>query len=126
MNHKNKKYASYGMHEVYLPTTGNGHKQKRDRRKCQYYIPSSKLCTKLSVSCVGPTLCQSYCEIHCSKNIDDFLGQSIYNNDYGNGVIISVYQNIYTIKFKNIIKQCKRKDICVSKGFYSIAKKYLY
>lgn len=57
-----KKFPGRGMHEIYLPTTGKGHANKRDRRKCKYYIQDTKRCTKLFNFCVGPTLCQKYQE----------------------------------------------------------------
>ena len=65
MSRKNK-FAGYAMHEFYMPTTGKGQKNRRDRRKCEFYNLEHKMCTKLFKPCVGPSICDKYVEIESS------------------------------------------------------------
>ena len=62
MGNKHKKFAGYGMHEFYMPTTKKGYVNRRDRKKCEHYNAESKWCYKLFNYCVGPALCGKYQE----------------------------------------------------------------
>ena len=55
-------FGSIGQHEFYMPTTGKGHSERRDRRRCKHYLPKMKYCMKIGNTCVGPTICRKYSE----------------------------------------------------------------
>jgi hypothetical protein len=64
MSRKREKYtfAGYAQHEIYLPTTGNGQKGRRDRKRCDYYHKETGFCSKIWNKCVGPVICRKYKE----------------------------------------------------------------
>ena len=59
---KHNKFAGQGQHAVYLPTTGQGQKNRRDRKNCEYYHENTKFCSKIWNQCVGPVICRKYIE----------------------------------------------------------------
>lgn len=64
---KHVTFGGMGQHEFYLPTTGRGQKNRRDRRKCTHYYAQSKYCSKIRNLCVGPVLCGKYSEANTRK-----------------------------------------------------------
>ena len=61
---KHVTFGGLGQHEFYLPTTGKGHQNRRDRRKCAYYHAETRYCNKIHKPCVGPTLCKKYRQVN--------------------------------------------------------------
>ena len=61
---RNKKFAGYGMHEFYMPTTKKGLHGKRNRKRCRFYDRDDNWCKKLFNKCVGPVLCGKYLEVN--------------------------------------------------------------
>ena len=59
---KHNKFAGQGQHVVYLSTTGQGQKNRRDRKRCEYYHENTKFCSKIWNQCVGPVTCRKYIE----------------------------------------------------------------
>ena len=60
MGSRKTKFAGWGMHEQYLPTTGKGYSHRRSRKNCKYYSVGNKWCTIIWNYCVGPTICKQY------------------------------------------------------------------
>ena len=104
--HGHVTFGVQGQHEVYLPTTGNGHENRRDRRKCRYYYPDSKYCDKISSFCVGPTICRKYNPIESHKSSQHLakcyptIGATIYNKKGNKGKIVSISRDICTVAFE--------------------------
>ena len=55
---KHNKFAGQGQHEVYLPTTGQGQKNRRDRKNCEYYHKNTEFCSKIWNQYVGSVICR--------------------------------------------------------------------
>lgn len=110
-------FGGLGQHEYYAPTTGQGHKNRRDRRRCRHYESETKYCDKLRTSCVGPTLCKKYSP---SKNANKSkptlsaylkVGTRVYSQYLGDGMITAIDGNLCTIEFKGIRIQRRLNDI---------------
>lgn len=103
-----KKFAGRGMHEFYMPTTGKGSKNRRDRRKCSHYNPDSKYCYAINNTCVGPAICKKYHPRITDQTIkkDSLIGKEIYNEYYGKGIVIRANKEIVTIKYSEKTIQC--------------------
>ena len=48
------------MRRFFMPTTGRGYTNKRNRRDCKYYNSKTGFCYKIWNQCVGPTVCKKY------------------------------------------------------------------
>jgi len=97
-------FGGQGQHEFYLPTTGNGHKNRRDRRKCDYYSADSKYCSKIHNQCVGPTVCRKYSVVKTTQHTKTnypVVGTVVYTNRNAVGKIVSISQDICTIEFSS-------------------------
>ena len=106
---KKTKFAGYAMHEFYMPTTGKGQKNRRDRRKCEFYNLEHKMCTKLFKPCVGPSICDKYAEIKSSPKT--MVGTSVQSKYYGSGVVISDNGEYCTVQYKTTKIQCKKETL---------------
>ena len=106
---KKTKFAGYAMHEFYIPTTGKGQKNRRDRRKCEFYNLEHKMCTKLFKPCVGPSICGKYIEIGSSPKT--MVGTSVQSKYYGSGVVISDNGEYCTVQYKTTKIQCKKETL---------------
>lgn len=104
---KHVTFGSLGQHEIYLPTTGKGHKNHRDRRKCCHYNTESKYCSKIRNWCVGPTICRKYYEEEKThkhfgqghKKNQPAIGTTVYNTHGEEGKIVTVSGNICAVQF---------------------------
>ena len=106
---KKTKFAGYAMHEFYIPTTGKGQKNRRDRRKCEFYNLEHKMCTKLFKPCVGPSICDKYVEIGFPQKT--MVGTSVQSKYYGSGVVISDNGEYCTVQYKTTKIQCKKETL---------------
>lgn len=100
---QHKKFAGFGQHEFYMPTTGRGHKNRRDRKKCEFYYESTGYCTKIRNQCVGPTVCMKY---RGKKNVNTSpapkkrgVGSVVYSKNRGQGQIVTISGDICTVEF---------------------------
>ena len=115
-------FGGLGQHEYYAPTTGQGQKNRRDRRRCRHYDSETKYCDKLQTSCVGPTLCKKYSprkntsKKKLSPPTPPTAGSVVHSKYLGNGIITSVDGEMCTIEFNGIKIQRKFKDL--SKDFH--------
>jgi hypothetical protein len=109
MYNKHKKYAGRGMHEIYLPTTGKGIVGRRSRKKCRHHNASTGWCHIIFNNCVGPSICGKYEDV--SKETNSLLHKTIYNKYFGEGVVISVSEDICTIQYKERKVQIKKEDL---------------
>lgn len=100
---KHVTFGGLGQHEFYMPTTGRGNKNRRDRKKCKFYHVETKWCTKIRNLCVGPTLCMKYREEadagkkHTKREFD--IGTIVYSKRRGQGRIVTISEDICTIQF---------------------------
>lgn len=110
-------FGGLGQHEYYAPTTGQGQKNRRNRRRCRHYDAETKYCDKLRTNCVGPTLCKKYSfrkntskgkptPSSCPK-----VGTVVHSQYLGEGKITSIKEETCTIEFKGIRIQRSFKDI---------------
>ena len=108
------KFAGYAMHEFYMPTTGEGHKKRRDRRKCEFYNLEHKMCTKLFKPCVGSSVCDKYMEIGSSSTT--LVGVNVQSKYYGVGVVVSDNGEFCTVQYKTTKIQCKKETLLTLKN----------
>ena len=108
---RHKKFSGRGMYEFYMPTTKKGHINRRDRKKCEYYIHTTKWCSKIFNYCVGPATCKKYNEKYNNQGAESIVGKVVHSKNYGDGVIIAVCDNICTIQYKDIKIQCKKENL---------------
>ena len=108
MPKKHHKFAGFAQHEIYLPTTGCSHKNRRNRKLCDFYFPKSKLCKITGRTCVGPTICKRYKPLE-NNNKESLLGLEFVDPARGKGKIVYISDDICTIQFANIKVQCKYK-----------------
>lgn len=106
---KKTKFAGYAMHEFYMPTTGLGHQNRRNRKKCKFYNLKCEMCTKLFKSCVGPSVCGNYIAIGSSP--ETLVGVNVQSKYYGTGVVISDNGEICTVQYKTTKIQCKKETL---------------
>lgn len=99
MKAKHYKFAGRGQHEVYLPTTGNGQKGRRDRKKCKYYHADTQFCSKIWNCCVGPVACKKFEEKQLNEEHKYAVGTTVYSQHYGEGKIVTISRDICTIQF---------------------------
>ena len=100
---QHKKFAGFGQHEFYMPTTGRGHKNRRDRKKCEFYFESTGYCTKIRNQCVGPTVCMKY-KGKRPVNVGSpakktGVGTVVYSKVRGEGQIVTVSSDVCTVAF---------------------------
>lgn len=102
-------FGALGQHEFYLPTTGRGHENRRDRRRCCHYNAEAKYCSKIRNQCVGPTVCMKYHEgekthkqsdRHHKKNRPG-IGTIVYSTHGREGKIVTISGDICTIQFSS-------------------------
>ena len=102
-------FGALGQHEFYLPTTGRGHENRRDRRRCCHYHAETKYCSKIRNQCVGPTICMKYYEgedlhkqsnRHHKKNRPG-IGAIVYSAHGKEGKIVTISEDICTIQFSS-------------------------
>ena len=100
---QHKKFAGFGQHEFYMPTTGRGHKNRRDRKKCEFYFESTGYCTKIRNQCVGPTVCMKYkgkqSENTSSTKKKNGVGTVVYSKARGKGRIVTITKDTCTVEF---------------------------
>ncbi len=106
---KKTKFAGYAMHEFYMPKTGAGSKNRRNRRKCEFYNLEHKMCTKLFKPCVGPSVCDKYIEISSSPKT--LVGMNVQNKYYGLGVVVSDNGEFCTVQYETTKIQCKKETL---------------
>ena len=112
MSNKHKKYAGRGMHEIYLPTTGKGQAERRNRKNCCYYNGKTGWCGKIFSTCIGPSVCRKYKDISQNKdNRETLLNKVVYSKYLGKGIVVSVEADICTIQYEKKSVQVKRKDL---------------
>ena len=100
---QHKKFAGFGQHEFYMPTTGRGHKNRRERKDCEFYVESSGYCTKIRNQCVGPSICMKYrgkkaLSAGTSKKKKD-VGTVVYSKSRGEGKIVTITKDTCTVEF---------------------------
>lgn len=86
-----------------MPTTGDGHLNRRDRKRCEYYFEGTQYCSKIRNRCVGPTICKKYkvkklLPISTKKGKND-VGTIVYSETRGEGKIVTISRDICTIQF---------------------------
>ena len=108
-------FGGIGQHEFYMPTTGDGHQNRRDRRNCRFYMKESKMCSKLFRTCVGPTLCQKYSQQRDSKpsssSTRKYIGLQVSGKHRGIGSIVAITGDVCTVRFTNEEVQFKFPDV---------------
>ena len=102
MSKKHVTFGGMGQHEFYMPTTGKGYKNRRDRKMCEFYFSGKGYCSKIRNQCVGPTICMKYREkvlvdVVKKKNID--VGAVVYHKVQGKGEIVTISCDICTVQF---------------------------
>ena len=108
----NKKFAGYAMHEFYMPTTGKGHKNRRDRKKCKFYDCKRDFCIKIFKDCVGPTVCRKYMEnSSMPSNPKTLVGRKVESKYYGKGVVVSDDREYCTVQYETTKVQCKKETL---------------
>ena len=98
---KHVTFGGLGQHEFYMPTTGRGHENRRERRKCEFYFESTGYCSKIRNQCVGPTVCMKYkgkklLSTGRSKNKLG-VGTVVYSQTRGEGKIVTISHDICTV-----------------------------
>ena len=100
---KHVTFGGQGQHEFFMPTTGKGHENRRDRKNCEFYFESSGYCSKIRNQCVGPTVCMKYqykkplnAGISKKKNA---VGTIVYSKSNGKGKIVTVTKDMCTVEF---------------------------
>lgn len=101
--HKHVTFGGLGQHEFYMPTTGRGHENRRDRKKCEFYFESTGYCSKIRNQCVGPTVCMKYkgkkpLNVGTSKKKLD-VGTIVYSQTRGEGKIVTITKDTCTVEF---------------------------
>jgi hypothetical protein len=104
------KYGG-GFRDFYMPTTGHGQTNRRDRRKCMNYKALTDHCIKLGTDCVGPAKCKEYCTSEKKKSGSSLVGEKIYLENRGEGTVISVVGDICTVQFGDVKVQCKKSMV---------------
>ena len=107
-------FGGIGQYEFYMPTTGNGCHNRRDRKNCQFYIKETTWCTKLFQPCVGPTLCRKYSQqrdITQPISTGKYIGLQVFSKQRGIGKIVSITGDVCTVQFANEDVQFKFPDI---------------
>lgn len=101
--HKHVTFGGLGQHEVYLPTTGRGQENRRDRKKCEFYFKSTGYCTKIRNKCVGPTICMKYRgkkDVNTAASLKKrSVGSVVYSKNRGQGQIVTISGDICTVQF---------------------------
>ena len=127
MKSKHVTFGSQGQHEFYLPRTGEGRIDRRDRRKCIHYCAESKYCCKIHNQCVGPTICMKYQEKKANENPKCIysnnpfsIGETVYDMYGKEGKIISVSRDVCVIQFLNGKKVSAKYPEEFEKGFYCV------
>lgn len=100
---KHVTFGSLGQHEFYMPTTGEGNENRRDRKKCEFYFESTGYCTKIRNQCVGPTVCMKYrvkkpLNTGASKKKNG-VGTVVYSRSLGKGKIVTITKDTCTVEF---------------------------
>lgn len=102
---KHITFGGVGEHEFYLPTTGKGHKNRRDRKKCKFYLEDMGYCSKIGNRCVGPTTCMKY---KSTKPLNSGVSQAapgigtiVYSKNHGEGKIVTITNNTCTVLFSS-------------------------
>ena len=102
-NKKHVTFGGLGQHEFYMPTTGKGHNNRRDRKKCEFYSESTRYCSKIRNQCVGPTVCMKY---KSKKDLQagvsekkPSVGTVVYSQAGEEGKIVTISHDICTIEF---------------------------
>lgn len=112
MANKHVTFGGLGQHEVYLPTTGKGQKNRRDRRNCKFYDSATKNCSKIQNKCVGPAICKKFAagkpESSCHNK---HIGAIVYSKGFGRGEIISISGDICSVQFAEVKMQYKYPEI---------------
>ena len=125
---KHVTFGGVGQHEIYLHTTGRGQKNRRDRRKCEHYHATSKYCSKIRSSCVGPVLCKKYSETKVTqKGIDQkqkkwrpSVGAVVYNQNGKEGKIVTISGDVCTIQFSTGKKISVKYPEAFERGFFTV------
>lgn len=102
-NKKHVTFGGLGQHEFYMPTTGRGQNNRRDRKKCEFYSESTGYCSKIRNQCVGPTVCMKY---KSKTDLQDGgsekklgVGTVVYSQTGEAGKIVTISHDICTIEF---------------------------
>lgn len=127
---KHVTFGAPGQHEFYLPTTGRGHENRRDRRRCCHYYAETKYCSKIRNQCVGPTVCMKYHEaekIHkesgrSHKKDRPGVGTIVYSAREKEGKIVTISGDICTIQFSTGKKVSARYPDAFEKGIFMTEK----
>lgn len=120
---KHVTFGGLGQHEFYMPTTGKGHTNRRDRKKCEFYFEKTQYCSKIRNSCVGPTICKKYKAKKLTpsgtkkKKYD--VGTVVYNESRGEGKIVTISQDICTIQFISGQKVTAKYPDVFKKGIFT-------
>ena len=111
-NTNNAGLLGTGSHmEYHYQNNKSSASTRRSRYKCKYFNKKTKLCSKLTIGCVGPSneLCKYYCE-RGKQNSDcrqttpshtKLINQLVHFNRFGVGIIVAATPEKCIIKFKN-------------------------
>ena len=127
---KHVTFGAPGQHEFYLPTTGRGYKNRRDRRRCCHYHAETKYCSKLRNQCVGPTVCMKYHEREKThkqssqphKKNRPCVGTIIYSTHGKEGKIVTISGDICTIQLSSGEKISAKYPDAFEKGIFRTKK----
>lgn len=120
---KHVTFGGLGQHEFYLPRTGRGHENRRDRRKCDYYNTSDQYCNKIKNKCVGPTVCMKYSTAKTTHKKESWwpqVGATVYNSQNREGKIVTISGDICTIQYLSGKKISAKYPDVFQKGVFKM------
>lgn len=121
---KHVTFGGLGQHEFYMPTTGKGNENRRDRKLCEFYHPETQYCSKIRNRCVGPTICMKYRTRNRSSNnaqkSKNGTGTIVYNEQRGQGIITTISHDICTIQFDSGKKVTAKYPDVLSNGKFQV------
>ena len=120
---KHITYGSLGQHEFYMPTTGEGNQNRRNRKNCEFYYESNGYCSKIRNKCVGPAVCMKYSDkkpvnVGTSKQKNG-VGTVVYSTVRGEGKIVTITKGICTVEFSTGKKVPYKYPDAINSGLLS-------
>lgn len=121
---KHITFGGLGQHEFYMPTTGRGNKNRRDRKRCEFYFENTGYCTKIRNQCVGPTVCMKYKDkqqLNTGRSNNKLgVGTVVYSQTRGEGKIATISHDICTIELATGAKVTVKYPDAFNGGLFTI------
>lgn len=123
MRKKHVTFGGLGQHEFFLPTTGRGHENRRDRKNCEFYFENSNYCVKIRNTCVGPSTCRKYVTKKDSPQKQPkqkHLGATVVSPNMGDGIIVSIDHDTCIVEYSNNRKSRYKYPDAIKSGIIKV------